>query len=788
MMTSVAAPETSRLDRTLPVETRGSVLPLHQLPGPPADFTGRKKELARLEECVRFGGVNVIGIFGMCGIGKTSLGLMLGQDLVSRYPDGQIFLDLQGSGQNPVSPLDAMAHVIRAYDPGFTESPLDLDIEGSYRSILNGRCAMIFLDDATDEDHVARMIPPEGCILIVTSGRSFALPGLHPSVLGPLTPAEAGEMANLIAPRLGSRAGELTAICGGIPAAIRKAGALLVERTDLTVSECFGRLARVDKRRTLVDASVAPAYDSLSPSLRCRWRWLSGFPGTFDASEAAEIWKIDTETAEDVLREFLACFLVEWGGADSGYALSELFRLCADDRCSEKERESIRRRMADHAVNLLKRANELYRLGGEGVRRGLALFDRQRPAIESGRAWISARAGRDDWAALICAGFPLIGPEILDIRQTPSERVRWLLDSLAAARKVDNRGLEARILNDAGRASCAVGDTTGAIGYHFRALGFAREAGDRTTESEALVGLGVLYGRSGDFSPAVESLEKALALSREIGDRRTECRALSGFASTKRLMGDTRGAIALSEEALGISGETGDLREESRLLGDVAAGFLDSGNARRAIEVGNQSLEIASGIGDRWQEGAVLNTLGNGYSHIGDSGRAIGCHEARLKIVRELGDRYGEGDTLGNLGNACTKSGDIRRALGYHSELLSLVRGLGDRRGEATVLGNIGNARTKLRETRIAVGCHSERLLIARELGDRMLEGSALRSLSLALDMLGDRSQAIIHAEAAQRIYESEGSPECASVKRQLSLWAQRPLHAKSVSPAGVRT
>src|SRR5271169_2580051 len=75
---------------------QGPSLSLHQLPTPPPDFTGRSKELTELVEKIRFDGARVVGIFGMCGVGKTSLALMLAEELTPRYPDAQIFLDLKG--------------------------------------------------------------------------------------------------------------------------------------------------------------------------------------------------------------------------------------------------------------------------------------------------------------------------------------------------------------------------------------------------------------------------------------------------------------------------------------------------------------------------------------------------------------------------------------------------------------------------------------------------------------------------------------------------------------------
>ena len=99
-----------------------SPLPLHQLPPPPGDFTGRKKALEELVERVKFEGTSIVGLFGMGGIGKTALGLRLGEELITRYPDAQIYLNLRGPGGKPISSFRAMGHVIRAFDPAFAET------------------------------------------------------------------------------------------------------------------------------------------------------------------------------------------------------------------------------------------------------------------------------------------------------------------------------------------------------------------------------------------------------------------------------------------------------------------------------------------------------------------------------------------------------------------------------------------------------------------------------------------------------------------------------------------
>ncbi len=63
-----------------------AIFALHQLPPPPGDFTGRTDELEELTANIERG-VNISGLQGQGGIGKTTLALKLAEQLVPRYPD-----------------------------------------------------------------------------------------------------------------------------------------------------------------------------------------------------------------------------------------------------------------------------------------------------------------------------------------------------------------------------------------------------------------------------------------------------------------------------------------------------------------------------------------------------------------------------------------------------------------------------------------------------------------------------------------------------------------------------
>jgi hypothetical protein len=203
--------------------TRG-VQALRQLPAPPADFTGRATELTELKTAVESSGVTISGLQGMGGVGKTTLALKLAEELASRYPDAHVYLDLKGTSPEPLTPSQAMAHVIRAYYPAAPLPASEEGIAAHYQSVLHGRRALLLMDNAVGREQVEPLIPPRSCLLLVTSRRYFALPGLVTMSLDSLPPEEAAALLLRIAPRIGEQAEKVAQLCGYLPIALRLAG------------------------------------------------------------------------------------------------------------------------------------------------------------------------------------------------------------------------------------------------------------------------------------------------------------------------------------------------------------------------------------------------------------------------------------------------------------------------------------------------------------------------------------------------------------------------------------
>jgi tetratricopeptide (TPR) repeat protein len=607
---------------------------LHQLPPPPADFTGRAAELAELREAAARGGVTISGVRGMGGIGKTALALALSRELAPLYPDVQIYLDLQGVSANPVPAAQAMAHVIRAFHPDTRLPESEAEIGALYRSALHGRRALLLMDNAASADQVRPLIPPEGCLLLVTSRFFFHLPGFQVKDLDEMPPEDARALLLRIAPRIGEQAEQIAAVCAGVPFALRQAAGTLAERPDLSPAAYAYRLEGGKAKLGLIEASLRLSYDLLPDELAGRWRTLSVFTAGFDAPAAAAVWGLELEPAEMALGELVRRSLVD--GDDGRYRLHDLARVFADSRCSEEERTGAHRRHAEYYQSVLRQAGDLYREGGPALLHGLRLVDLEWANIRAGQAWAADQAASEQAGAKLAFVYPHSGIECLFLRLRPMELIGWLETALQAARQLGQRW-----------------------------------------EGMALRSLGNAYANLGETRRAIELYEQHLAIAPEIGDRLGEAYTMGNLGNAYADLGETRRAIEFHEQHLAISQELGDRRGEANATGNLGNAYADLGETRRAIEFHEQHLAMARELGDRLGEANTTGNLGVAYDHLGEACRAIELYEQSLAIKRSIGDRLGEANSCWNLGLALEKLGELGQAAAMMQVRVDYLREIG---------------------------------------------------------------------------------------------------------------
>ena len=575
---------------------------LHQLPPPPRDFIGRTEELAELMSKIDEGGVTISGLQGQGGIGKTALALKLAEQLMPRYPDAQFYLDLKGhdTSKQPLTTSDALAHVIRAYYPTAKLPDNEADLRALYQSVLHDQRALLLMDNARDAAQLLPLIPPDSCVLLVTSRNHFKLPGQFLKNIDKLSPDEAHTLLLTIEPRINDQADTIAKLCGHLPLALRLAASALAERADLSPSTYARRLTDTQQRLKLLDeveVSLSLSYDLLSAELQQRWRTLAVFPATFDAEAATAIWEMDADAAQDTLGELIKYSMLEWDDAIARYSLHDLARLFADNRMSDDERDTSQARHAAHYLDVIRKANGLYLKGGEALMRGLALFDAEWTNIQAGQLWAARHAGDNDAAARLCARYPYAG-SLLSLRQPPRERIGWLEKALSAAQMLKDRTIEAASLNNLGLAYTDLNEPRRAIEIFELALVIDREIGNRQEEGRVLGNLGNAYAELGEPRRAIEFYEQRLTIAREISDRRGESYALGNLGLAYADLGEPQRAIEFYEQALTILRETGDLRGEGNDLWNMSLAFDELGNRAQAIAHAEASLKIREQIDD----------------------------------------------------------------------------------------------------------------------------------------------------------------------------------------------
>ncbi len=617
----------------------------HQLRAPVGDFVGRYKEISELTVALRSGGSAAIsGISGMSGIGKTELALLIADRLRADYPDAQLLIDMRGMDDKPRDPADALAACIRAFVSLEAKLPDSLeDLTKLYRNILNGKRALILLDNAFDSAQVRPLVPPAGSALLVTSRNVVSLPRMTRVILEQLPPIEARELLTSIAPRVApDLADQICFLCGFLPLAIRAAGSLLDVAADLDPADYAAQLRDERTRLELigtegvdvdVEASFNLSYARLSPDAARVFRQLAVFPTTFDAAAEEVICKDENHKH---LSELIRRSLVLYDAASARYRLHDLARLFANARLSEEERVASQMRHAAHYLTVLRKADNLYLQGGEAIKRGLALFDLEWRNVQAGQMRAGEQLDGNSEAAKLSSDYPYAGAYLLSLRQHPRERIFWLETALGAARRLKDRTVEGVHLGNLGIAYTALGEIRRAIEFHERYFAIAREIGDRRGEGTVLGNLGNAYAALGETRRAVEFYEQVLAINRELGDRRREGAVLGNLGVAYAALGETRRAIEFQEQRLAIAHEIGDRLGEGQALGNLGAAHADLGEIRLAVEFYEQSLAIAREIGDRRGEGNALLNTGLARYKLGDRVKAVAHAEAALEIFEQI--------------------------------------------------------------------------------------------------------------------------------------------------------
>lgn len=762
---------TEALDRLTSANNRSA---LHQLPQPPADFVGREQELKKvLKSLDRKCGAAISGLVGMGGIGKTALGLVAAHGLVEKYSDAQFFIDLHGTSENPLKPLDVMKHVVQSvYPTTDLKNSTEAELAGTYQSVLAEKKSILFLDNAHDAAQVAPLLPPVNCFMLVTSRWHFTVPGLRSIKLDILKEKDAVQLLVEVCPRINKKAARFIAkLCGYLPIALRLAASYLQIHADWTAEEYIAQLSDQTKRLQAlhvegadasIEASFEQSYQQLPDNEQRLWSMLAIFPASFKRDALVAVWELDNEIVRMLVSKLCQYSLLEYDVVTDRYKLHDLLTDFANTKLVEVDKVKSLLNYFRHYQNIWKIAESFYLQGNDGVTRGLQFFDDEKAHIEFAYEWATTNNTQKEIAILLKDIPDFV--EIIRLRLPVSQQLRWFQNSLIAAQKFKDLYNQNKLMGFIGTIYINLNKHIEAIEYYEQALEIARKVDDRQRQGFWLGNIGNAYLNLKETNKAIEYYEQALEIARNVDDRQRQGLWLGNIGNAYASLKENSKALEYYRQALEIACKIGDLRSQSLWLLDIGSVYAELGENSNALEYYEKALKIAIEIGDRKNHALCLSNIGGSYSNLSEYRKGIECYDQALEIARDIGDRQNQGLWLGNIGAAYSNLSEYRKAIAYSEQALEIAHDIGDRQNHTLWLCNIGKAYRNLTEYRKAIVYYEQAFNVFYELGDQHQLAELLFELGYAHGALDEVQPAIARTQESLALARKLGNQYLESV------------------------
>jgi DNA-binding SARP family transcriptional activator len=647
-----------------------------QLPTDMSDFVGRTSELATSRAVLTAppgASTPVLVISGMPGVGKSAFVVKLAHEVRSRFPDGQLFIDLHGySEHTPLSPARVLSRVLPALGLPSTQVPSDLeDLTNTYRSLVADRRILLVLDNAANAQQVHGLIPaaPESAVLITSRSQMpslAALTGARLLQLEPLAPAEAEQLVRTILTSARTPADteirQIIELCGRLPLAMRVAATAYLHSarplpdfiTELEQRDRLAALTIADDPRATVRAVFDLSYRTLTAGAARLFRLLSLVPGPdFCRACAQHVADVSPEQAEQLLGELAAASLIH-PGRPRHYRFHDLVRLYAHDRCvTEDEPDELHTALARlysyYVTTADAAADALYPTWIRLPRTHPTIVTAEHlPVVPNAAQWMNDEAPN------------LIATIRYTAQHGPAE-IAWYLSQSLRAYVVTHR--EYRIE---------------ALDAFEIALRAATGAGNRRAMATVHSAFSSVYLRIRDVQRALPHIRAELEHYLELGLAEGEARARSALGEALATQGYLRDAADQSSEALRIAEQNGftdlqllvlfnlSLLEEQRDQLDIAKKYALS------------ALDLIDAKSSDLTEGAVHTSLGTIMFRRGEFDAAIEQHLLALELYRRGGDQHYESEALRALAHAYLKTGNITASTTHATKALAVAKELGD--------------------------------------------------------------------------------------------------------------
>jgi DNA-binding SARP family transcriptional activator len=659
--------------RTLPGTIR-------QLPPSTPYFAGRSAELATLttmmDQGPGTGGVVVtVAIDGTAGVGKTTLAVQWAHQMVDRFPDGQLYVNLRGYGPvgMPLDPAEAIRQLLEDLGMAPERIPVNLDERVElYRRQLARRRVVTVLDNARDPDQVRPLLSGSlGCLAVVTSRRQLTgLSVADGAYLLSLDPFSEEDARALLEQRLGAgrisaeaeAVSEVISLCGRLPLSLSIVAARAAARPAQPLAMQAAKLRNAQTRldglstgdvTTDLRAVFSWSYQQISDAAAQLFRLIGVHPGPdVTIGAAASLAGIPTARARQALTELAQAHLVA-EPVPGRHACHDLLRDYAGEQALVHETPETRsaaiRRLLDFYLNaaftasqLLHPCRDLITIDEILPAEPQVLVDRQQAlewfraerlvllaAIETAsRQGLDRHAWQLSWTMATFLGWQGHWQELIRSQQT----------ALAAARRLGNRSAQATALHYIGQTQFRQGLAKAADTHQREALDLGRQLDSGIIQGRALLELARIADYQGRRRDAVTQAELSLRHFQAAKAPSWAADALNAAAWYRAQLGDHVGGLAYCDKALVAQRELGNHIGEAATLDSLGYIHHQLGHHDQAIACYEEALRVQGDTLIAEERATVLLHLGDAFQAAGEAVQAGSAWRQALSILEDMGD------------------------------------------------------------------------------------------------------------------------------------------------------
>jgi DNA-binding SARP family transcriptional activator/tetratricopeptide (TPR) repeat protein len=678
------------------------------LPPDIGDFTGRDEDLAALLRMGAGSDRRTVVVSGFGGAGKSTLAVHAAHLVSRQFPDGQLFADLRGAGRD-LDAHEVLGRFLQAMGMPAAAVPATTDERAEqYRSRVAGRRLIIVLDNARGEHQVRPLLPGDPGSLVVITSRS-RLTGLEHAESIELDFLDADSAVAMLSTIIGAErvdaqraaAERIAELCGGIPLAVRTAGAKLLARPHWPLKSLVARLS--DERRRLDELTVGDL--AIRSSLGLNYAELDGrqrrafhllclldMPD-FGWWPVVPLLGVAPEDAEDVVEHLVDLRLVDVAGVDGvgrvRYRLHDLVQLFGAEQAAGDAdvTAAVSRTLETWMVLVAATTRGLPRVTIPPCQVSVPAVDVDPVLISDAEddpaAWLSsetaavvrvverAHALGVDHGAVVALACLLVAPFATHNEFDAWERTQQA--ALAAARASADRRAEAVVLAGVGDLHAKKDDFPAAFDHFQRARDLAEAVGDDDTVALALLGMGSVHREHGEFDAAIPDLHTAAELGERIGNRDIVAAANYGLGAISRDHGDIAEATERLTRSAEVYREVGDQRGVGLALRGLSLCHRATADHAPAADLAGRAAELLADVGDELGTAYARQSWAKASLRLGhDAETVTETLTECLYTCTRMHDRFGVALMTRTLGEADLATGDLSSAREWLSVALRL--------------------------------------------------------------------------------------------------------------------